>query len=404
MKYFIAIALLSVLGISQTFGENKSIPGDWLLTKVESANGPQEVYTPVTFGKNGDFVVMGMKMGTWKNDKKSKVISIVSEQFREISGENRILKFDNDFMVLENKGAKMYFQRMDKVKIESENKNSGLMGAWKLSSEKPDVERIIKFTPPDNFSYVEKEPGMETSGNGTWVYDQKKNSLLLIARIEGLAKKYSLSDKSEKGFTMKSEKAVIKAVNVPAASKVERLSFNKDDFYGADGSFKYDDDNKLSPQWLDAHEMMQYLTNVHQLTYQYRLLNEATGVFITKNLVSDVKADEANQSISIDYVFSGRDKNNVSHDEQLTSNKIKPEQNYNKLFPEKEMNFRVTGQETITVPAGTFHCTVIEALGDFDEYRKLWMIDDKPGVYARIIADKPGDFGSYSVYELQEIK
>jgi len=32
------------------------------------------------------------------------------------------------------------------------------------------------------------------------------------------------------------------------------------------------------------------------------------------------------------------------------------------------------------------------------------MINNKPGVYAKIIADKPGPFGQYSVYELLEIK
>jgi len=32
------------------------------------------------------------------------------------------------------------------------------------------------------------------------------------------------------------------------------------------------------------------------------------------------------------------------------------------------------------------------------------MIIDKPGIYAKIIEDKPGTFGYYNMYELQEIK
>lgn len=44
----------------------------------------------------------------------------------------------------------------------------------------------------------------------------------------------------------------------------------------------------------------------------------------------------------------------------------------------------------------------MEVIGSFETCKKLWMINDIPGVYAKIIADKPGTFGQYSVYELQE--
>jgi hypothetical protein len=59
----------------------------------------------------------------------------------------------------------------------------------------------------------------------------------------------------------------------------------------------------------------------------------------------------------------------------------------------------------ITTPAGTFECTVLESI-DYDEVRKkLWMINDRLGIYARIIEENPDEiFGHYSVYELQEIK
>jgi len=36
--------------------------------------------------------------------------------------------------------------------------------------------------------------------------------------------------------------------------------------------------------------------------------------------------------------------------------------------------------------------------------KKLWMINSKPGIFARIIVDKPGTFGLYGVYELEEIR
>ena len=75
------------------------------------------------------------------------------------------------------------------------------------------------------------------------------------------------------------------------------------------------------------------------------------------------------------------------------------------MYPLKENLFRVTGKETVKTPAGKFDCTVIETAGDFGIPEKLWMIDSKPGVYAKIIVDDNSeDFPHYSVFELQKIE
>jgi len=48
---------------------------------------------------------------------------------------------------------------------------------------------------------------------------------------------------------------------------------------------------------------------------------------------------------------------------------------------------------------------VVEALSDSDVLKKLWMINDRLGIYARIIEEDPDEtFGHYIIYELQEIK
>ena len=66
---------------------------------------------------------------------------------------------------------------------------------------------------------------------------------------------------------------------------------------------------------------------------------------------------------------------------------------------------RVAGKNiTVDVPAGTFTCTVIEGF-DGDDKVKYWMINDKPGVYAKIvtIGDMFGEL-RYVVTELTEIR
>jgi hypothetical protein len=44
----------------------------------------------------------------------------------------------------------------------------------------------------------------------------------------------------------------------------------------------------------------------------------------------------------------------------------------------------IEGQETITTPAGTFTCTILNLDAD-GEAIKAWMINDRPGVYAKYI-------------------
>ena len=103
----------------------------------------------------------------------------------------------------------------------------------------------------------------------------------------------------------------------------------------------------------------------------------------------------------IDYIFYGYDSFNPPDDTQ-----IPPNPSYDiDLYPLNEDIYRITGSEQITTPAGTFDCTVIEALGDSDLLKKLWMINDRLGIYARISEEDPDEnFGHYAIYELQEIK
>ena len=77
----------------------------------------------------------------------------------------------------------------------------------------------------------------------------------------------------------------------------------------------------------------------------------------------------------------------------------------NAFFPRAEpWPYRIAGVEKVTVPAGIFDCTVIEAM-DGDKKLKYWMINDMPGIYAKIIQEEidPFDNLEYSVQELEKI-
>lgn len=404
MKYTITLILALIFSVNIVNSKNIPVAGDWLLTRMESQDGAKDVYVPVSFQKNGDFMAMGMKMGTWSFDKKAKVVKIVSQQFKAANGNNKVLKLSNEELVWENAGTKIYFQRIDKEKIVKENAASGLIGTWRLTSDDDQMLQLLTFKAPDSLVYVEKEPGVTSRASGSWIYNKKDNYLIVI--MMGHRTDFRGMNKITMGkdaFTLENKGKTINATKEKSTGKIEHLNFKASDFYDADGNFKYEDDEGKLP-WNDNYALLDYLKTIHQLTYKYSVLIPDANVFKSEIFKAGVNMADHDQKACIDYIFNGYDKEHLPDDTALPPNCF-DEGSYNKLFPLKEADFHVMGKEQITTPAGTFQCTVIEALGDFDTLQKAWMIDDKPGVYAKIIMEKKDpDFGFYKMYELQGIK
>ena len=199
-------------------------------------------------------------------------------------------------------------------------------------------------------------------------------------------------------FKLPAKEVVAADANKEASSSITRLEFTEADFFTEDGEYKYYDDEAKLP-WLDIDGMVMSLANVKQLVYKFSTLDEDENIFNDKTLRADVSANPSEQSLSIDFIFYGFDRYNLPEETALPPN----DEYSHLLYPEEEYTFRVSGSEQITIEAGTFDCTVIEVAGSFETCKKLWMINDKPGIYAKIIVDKPGTFGQYSIYELQEI-
>ncbi len=61
----------------------------------------------------------------------------------------------------------------------------------------------------------------------------------------------------------------------------------------------------------------------------------------------------------------------------------------------KNYKFEIVGEQTVTVPAGTFECVIAYIKGSGN--KKVWMIKDKPGVYAKYL----DDFYEYTLLEIK---
>lgn len=401
----ITFFLLSILSIIGSVNAQKStLVGSWLMTKAETGNDVQNPYQITDFNDNGKFFIMGFEAGTWEYNKANNSILLKSELDKDFNGEGKIEKITTQELVITKEGTKMFYTKVNNSEIVAANKNSGLMGTWEFKDVPYSKSKmVVTFTEPDEFKMIQKEEGMTASFSGTWIFDKTNNALIMIGlrgedTFHGKNKVITVNDKNleleNNGTVFKGEK---KAQNT---AKIERLTFTEDDFYTEDGDYKYEDDTEKLP-WRNWSELKTNLLEVKQLVYNYASLVSGTQTFDTKTLISNVKATLEEEGFSIDNIFNGFDRFNLPEDSAFPENN-----NFTApLYPLEDDTFRVTGNEEITTPAGTFDCTVVEVASDSGALKKLWLINDKIGVFAKIIEDNPDEsWGHYWVYELQEIK
>jgi hypothetical protein len=396
---YISIAVITFIG-SITAQETTKATGEWLLTKIVTNGDYQNVGQLVDFNQDGKLYIQEMPFGTWSYNLKKNTLNLDAEK---LSGSYDLEVCSDTNMQLTLKEKELYFTRINREKIQKDNEASGLIGLWEYVNEQEDqMHHLVQFKAPDEISLIEKDENMESRYSGIWFYKPEKGQLIIIGQmkgIRGINTEVTITE-NEVNFINNKIPTTLKKVK-QEANKIEHLTFSEDDFYDEDGDYKYYDDEQKLP-WQDVYEMIDVLQNVKQLVYKQSTLVEGTQSFETKTLKADVNASFDNEALSIDYIFDGYDRYNSPDDYQLPPNKW--DSYASKLYPYKEVTYRVKGDEEVIVPAGTFTCTVVEALGSFDENIKMWMVNDKPGIIAKIIKDKPGSFGHYNIYELQEIK
>jgi hypothetical protein len=396
------IVLITFAGIANA--QNSKLHGSWLMTKAETGGDVYNPYQITDFNEDGTFYVMGFEAGTWEYNKSNNSIVMKSELDKDFNGEGKIENLTAKELLVTKDGTKMFYTKVNSAEIAAANKNSGLFGMWEFKDVPySEATTLVTFTEPDEFTMIQKEEGMRANFSGTWIFDKQSNSLIMIGlrgedtfRGENKVVKISAEnlDLENNGNIFNGIK---KAQN---ATKIERLGFTEDIFYNEEGDYKYYDEAEKLP-WRNWSEMKTDLLNVKQLVYNYSTLVSGTEAFETKTLTADVKAILEEEGFVIDNIFKGYDRYNLPDDAEFY---VSAEYSY-PLYPIEDDVFRVVGNEEITTPAGTFACTVIEGVNDSGALKKLWMINDKIGVYAKIIEDDPDEtWGHYYVYELQAIK
>jgi hypothetical protein len=383
--------------------QKSELVGSWLMTKAEFDGKVETPYFITEFKEEGNFLLMGIDFGTWTYNSNDNSIQLKSALDKDFNGKSEILNLTRDELIVSKDGAKLTYKRVDVAEITQANSNSGLLGMWEFKNmPHPEENALLTFSEPDEFVMIERAEYSTATNHGTWIFDKQEQSLIMIGNLgeNGFKGKNKVVMISEDAIELENNGKIFKGQWKPQnAGEIERLTFTESDFFTEDGDYKYSDDEEKLP-WRDWSAMKMSLLNIKQLVYNYSTLIDGTQAFESKVLRANVQSDIEEEGFTIDNIFNGYDRYNLPDGAELPQDSDYSEP----LYPLEDSPYRIVGNEQITTPAGTFDCTMVETVSSAEVLKKLWMITDKPGIYARIIDDNPDEtFGHYSVYELQKI-
>ncbi len=366
------------------------------MTKVEMGDETQDVFSNTDFSEDGNIVISGVPVGTWEYKKKGNIISMESEMDKDFNGDWKIVTLNSKELKLKKDDVTLFYSKIDNEKIKEANLESGLIGVWRFIDVEGGIN-LLKLESPNIF-VLKTISGMASStAHGEWMYNSKDNSLVFTGFAYELRGRNEIIKLNAEVLEFAHDGTTIKATKENTeANKIERLTYVYEDFPEDIYS-----DEIIPANWIDFNGMVTFLSDIEYLKYSTGTLIEGFDAYSYNTILMEIDAnvEESNVMFTNLSILQG---DTMQYRQNYKGGMSEM---YNYFFPQDEPSvFRLVGTEIITVAAGSFECTVIEGIDD--NKLKFWLINDKPGVYARIISEGEGPFGDleYKLMELEEIK
>jgi len=396
MKKIILVLISLAIISSNVLANTTDVTGQWLMTKAVFDGNTDEVYQTLNFRDDGSAEMQGRVFGSWKANSEDNTVTIKSKMIDEFAGTWKIADSTENEITLNSKNGCLFFTRYNPEEIAKNNIASGLIGVWKLDNKNDeDADILLYFKTPDELLVHYLADGFTGRSSGTWINNKKENSVILMVQDRLLRGRSNIVSITNGEFTLKKKGIEITGNRLEQNSETrEQLPLTEND--NNTTTITQNDEttglNSENLSWFNIEAKRSYLKDVTTLKYTKSTLLDNFDVFITEDISADVSFDKYNESIKIDDIF----------DELPGSNEYEE----NAFYPlEKPFEYTVAGEKDITVPAGTFKCTVVEINDEFEGSRtRLYMINNRPGVYAKIITVKKDfDDETYNMYELTRI-
>ncbi len=395
----ISILILLLIFSTVSNAQKEKLIGSWLMVKVEVNGTIEEPYFIMDFKENGKTEAMEMELGTWNYNEENNSIIMESAFDKDFNGEAKIVKLSDKELIVTKDGAKLYYTKINESEAIVNNKESELFGVWRVQDTGEETI-LIKFEEPNNFVEITASEGISSKAQGTWMYNPNDKSVVFVSFSHLLRGKFQIKELTEESLVLEKNEIIVKAVSEKTNdddSNIERLTFEYEDFPEEEESAS---ENNLP--WSDFYEMLSYLENVKFIKYKKGSLVEELNALKYGTIISTIEVNNEAESVMFsNFVVE------VNDTMQYSQNyKGGISERYNNFFPKAEpYPYKIVGVENVTVPAGTFECTVVEGFNDEDKI-KYWLINNKPGIYAKYIVEGLEMFDDlkYQVYELEEIR
>ena len=293
---------------------------------------------------------------------------------------------------------------------------SKIAGNWKLTQVEAngeietDIKLVFIFTEKGVFKLA-KDANSRTMDAGTWKYDKKQHAIVLVSEIDkdfrGEAEIIKLTDTE---LVFKKEGAIstfnkLAKMNPPAKVEMEKpiLSFESEDFYQSENGFDEKTEARKLPWKIEA--VVNYLKNKKEVVFQNTSFPDsreaATWVVSTK-----FNYNETDQTLDArNYSYAQNDYIDMT-EQPISVDYFKENKEDFRFYPEEELDYYkvVSTNEILKTALGEFECTVVEGMGGFSEKFQYWMVNNQPGVFAKIITvkDQEPPFGRTTVQITKE--
>ena len=289
--------------------------------------------------------------------------------------------------------------------------NHPIIGTWQLSTVEVDGETkdgfqaVWIFENEGVFKAARSVSG-EVIPVGTWKCDKERKVLIMKSKIDkdfnGEAKVLKL----EKNIlSYKKDDAILSFTKTemakPDTTPIPELNFSYKDFLDEDGGDKYLEDGTKLPWTID--QVYVEMKDIKEIVYHIDHFETNKGK--TDSWTNSYKTEFLSDNELSIREYSYFQKDYIEDYDVFPLNDETDGQMI--FFPQDEPEyFRVVGEEDFKTDLGVFKCTIVEGIGDSDKKLKYWMINEKPGIYAKIIFSKTegNPFDYTNVYELKEIK
>jgi len=380
---FLGLILISIISIKTSSAQMAKF---WLFTNGEVAGEKGEAYIVLEFNENKEIKMGPWAAGTWDYNSKKKTLTIESEMLDKLHGKWEVAKLTDDELELKRKDAKMYFLNFDTEKLSVDNKDFEFLGSWKIDGEDG---VYLSFELPN----ISKRGNTIKTKERYWFYNKEENTITIIYKAFAPGKKMKIEKQNDNSILLVNNDGKMKLTRIiNDTSGREIIAFPSDE----DPDFNK---NIESFAWSNYDNNIANLKSVKRLVYNRYELLKTFNFFDSTKSGTNIKYDEAANEIEVELLF-------IVGNNKYNDYKSSPT---NLFFPLlKPEGVKQLEDATIEVPAGSFDCQVVEAkLEGGKTIARLYLIKDKPGVYARMVflnRNNLSDDIKYIVYELSEIR